>query len=92
MAGISSKKSNNLFPELKQASDKEDEETGRIRSEGDVLLNGADSVLTTDPRGVFRADEYYSSWTMAPAGQQLKQTIRAIAGWQNVALPPDIPL
>lgn len=66
-------------------------ETGCIRSEGDVFLSGADACLSTDPAGVFRAEEFYSSWTMGPPGEALMEAVSAAAGWQKVQRPADVP-
>ncbi|XP_078435459.1 pectin lyase-like superfamily protein [Wolffia australiana] len=74
-----------------KATDRDCEATGCIRSEGDLFVNGAVATLATDPRGVFRAEEFYATWTMGPAGEQLKHVIRAVAGWQKTRRPDDAP-
>ncbi|CAA6669351.1 unnamed protein product [Spirodela intermedia] len=72
-----------------KAPDREEAETGCIRSEGDVFLKGADACLSRNPGAVFRAEEFYSSWTMGPVGEALRKAVSSAAGWQRIQRPPD---
>ena len=72
----------------KQAGDKQYEEAGSIRSEGDVFLRGAQGH-EQHPEKVFRAESFYPSWTLEPADDALKRRLTVIAGWQDIPRPPD---
>ena len=72
-----------------QAGDKHCEESGSIRSEGDVLLKGAQGHQQ-HPEKVFRAESFYPTWTLERANDALKKKVSSIAGWQNIPRPPDV--
>jgi len=72
-----------------QAGDKAHEASGSIRSEGDVLLKGAQGHQQ-HPEQVFRAESFYPTWSLEHADDALKKKVSTIAGWQNIPRPPDL--
>lgn len=72
-----------------KAGDKSYEASGSIRSEGDVLLKGAQGHQQ-HPEQVFRAESFYPCWTLERADDALKKKVSTIAGWQNIPRPPDL--
>ncbi|EFJ28540.1 hypothetical protein SELMODRAFT_93746 [Selaginella moellendorffii] len=71
-----------------QALDKNEAECGCVCSSGDVFLGGA-QWEARNPHQVFRPESCYSNCTIEAAGPELVDKVCKIAGWQNVALPPD---
>ncbi|WOG96222.1 hypothetical protein DCAR_0415555 [Daucus carota subsp. sativus] len=81
------KKVFDYYPE--QAADKPEAESGVIRSEGDVFLNGALGTGTHDTI-VFHPSEYYSTWTSeAAASYFLKGILQTCSGYQAMVRPID---
>ncbi|KAL1330180.1 hypothetical protein HN51_047326 [Arachis hypogaea] len=75
-----------------KAADKGEEASGRIISEGDMFINGAQSGLMTennDGSNIFHPSEYYPTWTMEPSSDNLKQVLQYFTGWQSIARPED---
>lgn len=62
--------------------------SGSIKSEGDLLLNGAQSCLPNEGC-VFHPSEYYPSWTMEAASDSLKNVLQVCSGWQSIPKPAD---
>ncbi|KAF7804528.1 putative pectate lyase 4 [Senna tora] len=77
-----------------QAADKEAAASGHIRSEGDVFVNGTQAGLMTENVGctMFHPSQHYTTCTVAPPTDDLKQLLHQFTGWQCVARPPDQPL
>jgi len=72
-----------------QAADRDEKESGSLRSEGDLFLNGAEGHVQ-DPDSVFKAQDFYEHWTLEPADTDLIKNVSRNAGWQNIAdLPSD---
>ncbi|KOM36533.1 hypothetical protein LR48_Vigan02g268300 [Vigna angularis] len=74
-----------------QAADKEEQKSGIIVSEGDMLLNGAQPCLLTQNREVamFHPSEYYPTWTMEAAAHSLREILQLCTGWQSISRPVD---
>ncbi|KAL7615207.1 putative pectate lyase 21 [Lactuca sativa] len=74
-----------------KAADKEEGRSGLIVSEGDLVLNGAQSCPVKEANGekMFHPSEFYPKWTMEPATDALKQTLQVCTGWQSVAKPAE---
>jgi pectate lyase len=73
-----------------QAADRDEKESGSLRSEGDLFLNGAEGHVQ-DPDSVFKAQDFYEHWTLEPADTDLIKNVSRNAGWQNIAdLPSDL--
>ncbi|KAK1298371.1 putative pectate lyase 13 [Acorus calamus] len=74
-----------------KATDREEAGRGYIRSEGDLFLNGAQHCLMeeSDLVSVFKAEEYYPTWTMEPPSDALKEILQICTGWQAVPRPSD---
>ncbi|WVY92697.1 hypothetical protein V8G54_031785 [Vigna mungo] len=66
-----------------QAADKEEQKSGIIVSEGDMLLNGAQPCLLTQNREVamFHPSEYYPTWTMETAAHSLREILLLCTGF-----------
>ncbi|KAL1193879.1 putative pectate lyase 21 [Cardamine amara subsp. amara] len=76
---------------IEKAGDKEKPGAGFVRSEGDLLLNGAKSCLSQDggERHVFSPTQHYAEWTIESPTEKLKNYLKHSTGWQNLPLPPD---
>ncbi|ANM64950.1 Pectin lyase-like superfamily protein [Arabidopsis thaliana] len=75
-----------------KAADKEKPGAGFVRSEGDLLLNGAKSCLSQGgERYVFSPIQHYSEWTVESPTDILKNYLKHSTGWQNLPLPLDRP-
>ncbi|XP_014512642.1 putative pectate lyase 21 [Vigna radiata var. radiata] len=74
-----------------KAADKEEQKSGIIVSEGDMLLNGAQPCLLTQNREVamFHPSEYYPTWTMEAAAHSLREILQLCTGWQSISRPVD---
>ncbi|KAG0466370.1 hypothetical protein HPP92_017950 [Vanilla planifolia] len=74
-----------------KAADKNDCDSGWIRSEGDLFLNGAQPCLLEECGGFcsFEVHKHYQTWTMEPASDTLKETIKVCSGWQPLPRPSD---
>ncbi|XP_076913880.1 putative pectate lyase 21 [Bidens hawaiensis] len=74
-----------------KAADKEAARSGLITSEGDLLLNGAEPCPSKEATGenMFHPSEFYSTWTMQPASDSLKDILQTFTGWQSVSRPPE---
>ncbi|VFQ61378.1 unnamed protein product [Cuscuta campestris] len=73
-----------------KATDKSEECTGSIKSEGDLFMNETQSGLmpTTANEGcVFHPSEYYPTWTVEAPSDDLKHFLENSTGWQRVPLP-----
>lgn len=77
-----------------QAGDKEGEASGHIWSEGDMFITGTKAGLMGESVGAptFHPTQHYTTWTVAPPTEDLKQLLQHCTGWQSVPLPPDHPL
>ncbi|KAM0822306.1 hypothetical protein ACQ4PT_071580 [Festuca glaucescens] len=79
-----------------QAADKDRSSSGRIRSEDDLFLNGAqehtgnDSETAEDYPWDFEVRECYQPCSVQPASMALKELLECRTGWQPVPLPEDI--
>lgn len=72
-----------------KAADREEHSSGCIHSEGDLFLNGAQAPQQ-GPENVFKAHEFYPTWTMEPPTDALREIIQLCSGWQNIQRPPDV--
>ncbi|XAR72062.1 Pectate lyase [Bertholletia excelsa] len=74
-----------------KASDKEVAQSGLIRSEGDMFLNGAQAYLLTGigEECIFHPSEFYPTWTMEAASDSLKAILQICTGWQSIPRPPE---
>ncbi|KAM7265830.1 hypothetical protein ACFE04_003513 [Oxalis oulophora] len=74
-----------------KAADRVEANSGFIRSERDLFLNGADvRLLTTDGDDrVFHPSEFYKTWTIEPPSDSLKDILKICTGWQSLSCPPD---
>lgn len=72
-----------------QAADRQGASSGLIRSEGDVLLNGAQSCLLqgVGENCVFHPGEYYPTWTLESPLDSLKDVLQICTGWQSIPRP-----
>uniref|UniRef100_A0A453FVW2 Uncharacterized protein n=1 Tax=Aegilops tauschii subsp. strangulata TaxID=200361 RepID=A0A453FVW2_AEGTS len=79
-----------------QAADRDCSSSGRIRSEGDLFLNGAqeytenDSETAEDNQWDFEVRDCYKPWSVQPASMALKELLESCTGWQPVPLPEDV--
>ena len=71
-----------------QAGDRDYEESGSLRSESDLFLNGAEGHMQ-GPNQVFGIEEFYSNYTLERADAELLKKIQRIAGWQNIPRPSE---
>lgn len=64
-----------------------------LRSEGDLLLQGAHAtIISGDGDGdgsMFHPSEYYPSWTLESASDSLKAVLQICTGWQSICLPAE---
>ncbi|EYU38485.1 hypothetical protein ABFS82_12G135900 [Erythranthe guttata] len=76
-----------------KAADKAQECTGCIRSEGDLFVTGTQPGLVPLPSEscVFQPSEYYQTWTVETATNDLKQFLQNCTGWQGIPRPADLP-
>ncbi|KAK6126057.1 hypothetical protein DH2020_040171 [Rehmannia glutinosa] len=76
-----------------QASDKAEECTGCIRSEGDLFVSGTQPGLMPLPNEscVFHPSEYYETWTVEAPTDGLKHFLQHRTGWQGIQRPADLP-
>jgi pectate lyase len=91
---------NDLFSPIqlmKQAADRDQRSSGRIRSEGDLFLNGGEqwAACASDAGGDetpwdFEVQDCYQSCSVQPASVALKKLLQCCTGWEPVPLPPDI--
>lgn len=72
-----------------KAADREEHSSGCIRSEGDLFLNGAQAPQQ-GPENVFKAHEFYPTWTMESPTDALREIIQLCSGWQSIERPPDV--
>ncbi|KAI9389469.1 hypothetical protein POPTR_008G048600v4 [Populus trichocarpa] len=72
-----------------KAADRQGASSGLIRSEGDVLLNGAQSCLLqgVGENCVFHPGEYYPTWTLESPLDSLKDVLQICTGWQSIPRP-----
>ncbi|GFZ11068.1 pectin lyase-like superfamily protein [Actinidia rufa] len=72
-----------------KAADKSEENTGCIKSEGDLFVHGTQPGFPTTASAVtvFHPSEYYSTWTVEAPTDALKKVLQRFAGWQRVPLP-----
>lgn len=70
-------------------ADKEEATSGCLRSEGDLFLNGA-QVVQKDPEKVFKAHEFYPTWTMESASTALREVVQLCCGCKSVQRPHDL--
>ncbi|TVU36742.1 hypothetical protein EJB05_18688, partial [Eragrostis curvula] len=79
-----------------QAADRDQISSGRIRSEGDLFLNGGEqhAAYASDAAGDapwdFEVQDCYQSCSVQPASMALKKLLQCRAGWELVPLPPDV--
>ncbi|GFZ11065.1 pectin lyase-like superfamily protein [Actinidia rufa] len=75
-----------------KAADKSEENTGCIKSEGDLFVHGTQPGFPTTASAVtvFHPSEYYSTWTVEAPTDALKKVLQRFAGWQRVPRPADI--
>ncbi|XP_048568287.1 probable pectate lyase 4 isoform X1 [Triticum urartu] len=79
-----------------QAADRDCSSSGRIRSEGDLFLNGAqeytenDLETAEDDQWDFEVRDCYKPWSVQPASMALKELLESCTGWQPVPLPEDV--
>uniref|UniRef100_A0ACD5VVG2 Uncharacterized protein n=1 Tax=Avena sativa TaxID=4498 RepID=A0ACD5VVG2_AVESA len=80
-----------------QAADKDRSCSGRIRSEGDMFLNGAqeytgndDAETAEDSPWDFEVRVCYQPCSVQPASMALKELLECRTGWQPVPLPEDV--
>ncbi|PSR98234.1 Pectate lyase 4 precursor [Actinidia chinensis var. chinensis] len=75
-----------------KAADKSEENTGCIKSEGDLFAHGTQPGFptTVSAVAVFHPSEYYSTWTVEAPTDALKKVLQRFAGWQRVPRPADI--
>ncbi|KAI8556510.1 hypothetical protein RHMOL_Rhmol05G0258800 [Rhododendron molle] len=76
-----------------KAADKHEENTGCIKSEGDLFVDGTQSGLMTSSgaENGFHPSGYYSSCTVEAPTDALKKALQHCTGWQSVSLPADNP-
>jgi pectate lyase len=80
----------------KQAADRDRSSSGRIRSEGDLFLNGAQQCAANasddagDELWVFKVQDFYQSCSVQPTSMALKMLLQCCTGWQPVPLPADV--
>lgn len=78
-----------------KAGDKEAAASGHIWSEGDLFISGTQAGLMTETKSVgataFHPSQHYTTWTVSPPTEDLKQLLHHCTGWQCVARPPDQP-
>ncbi|XP_058215255.1 probable pectate lyase 4 [Rhododendron vialii] len=76
-----------------KAADKHEENTGCIKSEGDLFVDGTQSGLMTlsSAENGFHPSGYYSSCTVEAPTDALKKALQHCTGWQSVSLPADNP-
>ena len=74
---------------IPQAADAEEPKSGFIRSEGDMLLNGALPCLLADYRetNLFHPSKFYPMWTVETASHSLKEVLQLCTGWQSIHRP-----
>ena len=72
-----------------QAADREEHLSSCIRSEGDLFLNGAQAPQQ-GPENVFKAHEFYPTWTMESPSDALREIIQICSGWKNIQRPSDV--
>ncbi|KAI3968992.1 hypothetical protein MKW92_035948 [Papaver armeniacum] len=73
-----------------QAADKECPSTGFVTSQGDIFLNGAPPCPQAGgycEGNMFHPSEYYPTWTVEPATENLKEILKLCTGWQNISRP-----
>ncbi|XP_038883952.1 probable pectate lyase 4 [Benincasa hispida] len=77
-----------------KATDKEEPSSGCIWSDGDLFVNGTQSGLLAATAGhnFFHPSKHYSSWTVEPPTDSLKQILQHCTGCQNMPRPTDLPL
>ncbi|KAJ6727129.1 PECTATE LYASE [Salix purpurea] len=75
-----------------KAADREGSSSGFIRSEGDVLLKGAQQCLLqgVGENCVFRPSEYYPTWTLESPLDSLKDVLQICTGWQSIPRPAEM--
>ncbi|MED6136868.1 hypothetical protein PIB30_059821 [Stylosanthes scabra] len=75
-----------------KAADKEEQRSGTIVSEGDMLLNGAQPCLVTQNKdeSMFHPSEYYQTWTMESADHSLREILQLCSGWQSIPRPKEL--
>ncbi|KAJ6429067.1 hypothetical protein OIU84_020661 [Salix udensis] len=75
-----------------KAADREGSSSGFIRSEGDVLLKGAQPCLLqgVGENCVFRPSEYYPTWTLESPLDSLKDVLQICTGWQSIPRPAEM--
>ncbi|KAI4351146.1 hypothetical protein L6164_005529 [Bauhinia variegata] len=74
-----------------KAADAEEQKSGFIKSEGDMLLNGALPCLPIDYREecMFHPSEYYPTWTTEATSPSLRDVLQLCTGWQPICRPVD---
>ncbi|KAF8395052.1 hypothetical protein HHK36_018991 [Tetracentron sinense] len=74
-----------------KAADKEEAVSGFIKSEGDLVLSGAQASPLTGAREecVFHPSEFYPTWTVEAPSDSLKTVLQHCTGWQLVPRPAE---
>ncbi|KAJ4797756.1 Pectate lyase [Rhynchospora pubera] len=75
---------------IEQAPDKEVGTCGSVRSEGDLLWNGAGTYVTEEAnndQSVFKVEEHYESCSVEPATTALVELLQQSTGWQQIVIP-----
>ncbi|EMS53949.1 hypothetical protein TRIUR3_21188 [Triticum urartu] len=79
-----------------QAADRDCSSSGRIRSEGDLFLNGAqeytenDLETAEDDQWDFEVRDCYKPWSVQPASMALKELLESCTGWQPDQCTDDV--
>ncbi|XP_073157761.1 putative pectate lyase 21 [Henckelia pumila] len=78
---------------MEKATDKPEECSGCIKSEGDWFVCGTQSGLKPLPTDscVFHPCDYYQTWTAEAPTEDLKHFLKHSTGWQHIPLPVDTP-
>ncbi|XP_019185171.1 PREDICTED: probable pectate lyase 4 [Ipomoea nil] len=77
-----------------KATDKLEECTGSIKSEGDLFVCETQSGLMPTPNegAIFHPTEHYPTCTVEPPSDDLKHFLQHCTGWQCIPQPPDLPV
>ncbi|XP_071698567.1 uncharacterized protein [Rutidosis leptorrhynchoides] len=79
-----------------KAGDKEEASTGCIISQGDFFIPGTQPGLLehATSSSSFHPTQYYQTWTVEPATNELQQILQHCTGWQPIPRPPgsEIPV
>ncbi|XP_026414858.1 probable pectate lyase 4 [Papaver somniferum] len=89
-AGAAGAKKGTFLYFTEKAADKECPSTGFVTSQGDIFLNGAPACPQAGgycEGNMFHPSEYYPTWTVEPATENLKEILKLCTGWQNISRP-----